>query len=66
MVKYEIKKVFAKNSSKIAILLLLAVCLVTGWFAMSTAYVNEAGESEKGPAAVRKLRTEKEAWSGVL
>lgn len=66
MVRYEWKKVFAKTSSKIALLLLAAVVGVTCYLAMDVYYVNENGVRERGPAAVSKLKNGQKEWSGLL
>ncbi len=66
MFRYEIKKVFSKKSSKIAILLLLIVVIITCWFATDVFFVNENGEKKTGYAAVRQLRKAQKEWAGVL
>lgn len=66
MVRFELKKVFAKTSSKIALVLLLAILGVVCCFAMSVSYVNENGITETGPAAVSKLRATQKEWTGYL
>lgn len=66
MFRYEVKKVFAKTGSKIALLLLAAVLVIACWFAADVSYVNGSGESEKGIAAVRKLREAQKEWAGIL
>lgn len=66
MVRYELKKVFARPGSVIALLLLVGLLLVTVWAAVDVTYVNEAGESEHGYAATQKLRAMQKEWAGVL
>lgn len=66
MVKYEIKKVLSKASSKIAILFLLIVLGFTCKFAFDVTYVNEFGVTETGLSAVRKLRAAKKELAGVI
>lgn len=66
MFRYELKKVFSKPSSKIALVLLAAMLCITCWFAADVSYVNESGETEHGFAAVRQLREEQKAWAGIL
>ena len=66
MTKYEIKKVFSKTSSKIAVLLLLFVVGITCFFAMNVSYVDEKGDSKNGPAAVARLKAAQKEWSGYL
>lgn len=66
MTKYEIKKVFAKAGSKIALALLLVVMGITCFFATNVSYVDEAGNSQGGPAAVSRLRAAQKEWAGYL
>ena len=63
---YEIRKVLSGTRSRLAFLLLAMVLGITLYFALSVEYVNEAGESERGPAAVASLRAAQKAWSGYL
>lgn len=65
MVRYELKKMFARPAGKV-VLLLLALTLIVSCSALDMGYVNAQGETEHGPAAVRQLRTAKKAWAGVL
>lgn len=66
MLRYELKKLFSRPSGKIALLLLAAVLVVTTILAANVSYVNEAGQTEHGPAAVRQLRTMQKTWAGPL
>ena len=66
MTKCEIKKVFSKTSSKIAVLLLLFVVGITCFFGMNVSYVDEKGDSKNGPAAVARLKAAQKEWSGYL
>lgn len=66
MTKYEIKKVFSKTSSKIAVILLFAAMGITLFFALDVSYVDEAGNSQNGPAAISKLKAAQKEWSGYL
>ncbi|HBA68290.1 MAG TPA: ABC transporter permease, partial [Lachnospiraceae bacterium] len=66
MVKYEIKKVFSKTGSKIAVLLLLLTMGIICFFALSVSYVDEKGESRNGPAAVCALKAAQKEWAGYL
>lgn len=66
MFKYEVKKVFLRTSSKLALLLLLVVTGSACLFAMNVTYVNENGESQKGPAAAAKLKSAQKEWAGYL
>lgn len=66
MTIYEIKKVFYKTSSKIAILVLLFVMGIACFFATSVEWVDENGDDHKGPGAVSKLRAVQKEWAGYL
>ena len=70
MVRYELKKVFGSVGGKIALILYIAVLVLSCWLSSTGAlnievkWVNEQGESEYGPSAVRKLREAQEQWEG--
>ncbi len=66
MLKYELKKVFLKTGSRIAMALLLILMGITCFFAMDVSYVDGEGNSQRGPAAVAQLRAAQKAWSGYL
>lgn len=66
MLKYELKKIFVKPGSKIALLLLAALLGLTCWFAADREFVNEQGGSETGIVAMRKLRSVQKEWAGEL
>lgn len=66
MMRYEVKKVFAKKGSKIALVLLLIVMGITCFFAMDVSYVDGEGISQSGPAAVSRLRAARKEWAGYL
>ncbi len=67
MIFYEIKKVFSRMSSRIALLLLLATLILTCFLAVGdVSYVNEYGETETGIHAIQKLKAAKQAWRGPL
>lgn len=66
MLKYELKKIFSKTSSKLAVLLLLIVAGVTCRLAMNVCYLNENGKEETGYSAVRRLRAAQKEWAGIL
>ena len=52
MIRYELKKVFVKPGSRIALLLLALLLGVVCFFAMDVGYVNEQGKQEIGRAHV--------------
>lgn len=67
MVYYEIKKVFSKMSSKIALAIILVTVAVACWFATAgVSYIDEKGEAKNGIAAIQKLRETRKAWAGPL
>lgn len=67
MVRYEIKKVFSRTSSKVALGLLLALLLfVCNSAIRAESYTNAEGETEQGIAAVRAMMEEKREWAGPL
>ena len=67
MVRYELKKVFGSFGSKLALLLLAGLVLLSSWMAVSgVEWVNEKGEPETGFSAVSRLQTAQKEWSGIL
>ena len=70
MVRYELKKVFGSVGGKIALILYIAVLALSCWLSSTGAlnvevkWVNEQGESEYGPSAVKKLREAQKEWEG--
>lgn len=66
MTRYEVKKVFSKTSSKIAVMLLLLAVGITCFFALDISYVDENGNSKSGPAAVSGLKAAQKEWAGYL
>lgn len=60
MVRYEIKKVFSRTSSKIALLFLAIVLVVISYFVIhEVTFVNGEGNEEHGFAAIKAERGEK-------
>ncbi len=68
MVRYEIKKVFARKGGLIALCILAATVLFVSWLAVSGAceWTNENGDREYGRSALVKLREAQKAWAGPL
>lgn len=67
MVCYEIKKVFSRMSSKIALAIIFVTVAVTCWFAAAgVSYIDEKGEAKSGISAIRKVRERKKEWAGPL
>lgn len=66
MMKYELKKVLLKRSSKIALFLLLVIVGITCYLAADVSYVDSNGKTNKGPAAVASLKAAQKVWAGYL
>ena len=66
MLKYELKKVFSRTANRIALLLMLALICLTGYFALGVSWIDESGNSHSGPAAVAQLRAAQKEWTGYL
>lgn len=67
MVLYEIKKVLSSRGGKITLLVFACVIVLSCWMAtMWGSWMNENGQWENGPAAVRKLRAARQEWTGYL
>lgn len=66
MTRYELKKIFSRTSNRLALLLLALVVGATTYLACHVKYVDEAGQSQYGLAAVRQLRADQKAWAGPL
>ena len=67
MTYYEIKKVFSKRSSKISLVIMLAVVVFNLYVIVSDiTYVNENGHEERGLGVVAKVRELKKTWAGDL
>lgn len=64
--KYEIKKVFSKRSSQVALLLALLLTGVSCFLAVNISYVDANGDKIKGLAAVVQLRAVQKEWAGCL
>ncbi len=67
MLYYELKKVFSRGGSKVALLLLVVlIAVVVGVCINSSQWVNENGVLERGFGAIKKLREASAKWSGPL
>lgn len=70
MVWYEIKKTLLRPSCRIAMALLLALCIYVCYQEVygdnGVAWLTETGENIKGPAAAREMRDAQEEWSGTV
>lgn len=67
MVYYEIKKVFSKTSSKMALVLLVMLLIMLSYFTLhDEEYINPDGTVQTGITAVRRLSEDRKRWSGEL
>lgn len=67
MLYYEMKKVFSGYGSKIALLILgILIFLGLRYCIITSVWVNENGEEEKGIRSIKKLREATAEWSGAL
>lgn len=67
MTRFEIKKVFAKRGSWLALAVIILMLVVELVSTVNTAYwVNADGEIEKGFGTIQKLREAKREWAGML
>lgn len=66
MTKFELKKVFCRLSSRIALAVLLAALAVICWSACRVVYVDAEGKEQYGHAAAAALREGQKAWAGTL
>ncbi len=67
MVYYELKKIFSRTGSRIALLALVLVLGIVAWSVISeTEFINEEGRTETGLDAIRRLRDAKKEWAGEL
>ena len=67
MLKFEWKKVFSRPKSRIAILIMIAVLIVTSVLTINRVeYVDENGNHSTGISAARELRAAKNEWAGPL
>ena len=67
MMKFELKKVLCKTSSRIALFLLAAILIFNCWLTIGNIrWVNERGESEYGLSSIQKVRDAQKAWAGYL
>lgn len=64
--RFEIIKVLRKTSSKIALLVMCGVLVLSCYLTTDVYWVNEHGTSEYGHAAAMKLRSAQKAWAGPL
>lgn len=67
MFYYEWKKIWVKQGTKIAMLVLACTFIIVCWFAVRNVYwVNENGDHEYGIEAIHKLKAAKKEWAGIL
>lgn len=72
MIHYELKKIFGSAGGRIALLLYIAIIILSCWLAASgflnveIKWVNERGENEYGYNAIQKLQAARNEWDGYL
>ncbi len=67
IVKYEIKRVFAKRLNRFLLGVAFAAAIVMSVFALTGArYVDSAGVRHETPDAVRKVTADRNKWKGEL
>lgn len=67
MLYYELKKIFSRGGSKVALFILGVLIVVTvGVCINSSVWVNENGIEEKGIGAIQKSKEASAKWSGLL
>lgn len=66
MIRFELKKIFAKGSGKIALLVLLGILVLECFFATDVEWLDSEGIHHTGIKAARNLRAACKEWSGVL
>lgn len=67
MVRYEIKKVFGTVGSKVAVLILACIVVLSCWLAIfGVEWVDEQGNTKTGFTAITKLREAQNEWEGEL
>ena len=60
MMKYELWKIFSKSRNRIAVILMLILCVVIGIMTVNRIeYVDENGNSSTGIVAARNLKSVK-------
>lgn len=67
MVRFEIKKIFSKSTNKLTMLVLVASLIMVSMLTINKVeYVDENGNSSTGIVAAKKIRDEKNQWSGYI
>ena len=67
MTYYEVKKVFSRKGSKVALLFMLAVLALMLYFIIGeNTYINGQGDEEIGLSAIARVRELKKEWAGDL
>ena len=63
---FELKKIFSKTSSKVALLFLFGFMIYLISIANSVVWLNEDGTELTGKAAAKKIREAEQKWCGPL
>ncbi len=66
MTKYELKKIFSRTGSRVALVLLAVFMGLTCYFAAGVGWVDGNGDEHKGMVAVSELRKAQKEWAGYL
>ncbi len=67
VIRFELKKIFAKPSNKIALIIFFVAVLVVSYFTISSIeYVDASGDIHTGIAAYNKLKEVKHEWKGNI
>ncbi|MFA9465160.1 MAG: ABC transporter permease [Velocimicrobium sp.] len=67
MIWFEIKKIFSKTINKVALLVLLVILFISGFFTISSVeFVDEDGDTTSGIAAAHQLANMKKQWNGFV
>lgn len=64
--RFELQKVLRKTSSKIALLILAGVLILSCYLTTDVYWLNEQGVKEYGRAAAMKLRDAEKEWAGPM
>lgn len=66
MYKYELKKIFSKPGSLVALIVMVVVLIICCFSSLDVWYVNEQGEEMQGIEAARLMKEDMKKWQGPL